>query len=103
VNILFVIDRDPTFVSLFYQGTMLKKSFGLLFFLRKPKNYKSGPIPIYLKLTVDGLSKELSAKRKRLVADWNAASGRLTGKKESVKELNYYLDSLEQKVYQALS
>jgi hypothetical protein len=72
-----------------------------LFFLRKPKNYKSGPIPIYLTLTVDGLSKELSAKRKRLVADWNAASGRLTGKKESVKELNYYLDSLEQKVYQA--
>jgi hypothetical protein len=80
---------------------MLEKSFGLLFFLRKPKNYTSGPIPIYLKLTVDGQSKELSAKRKCLAADWNAASGRLIGKKESVKELNYYLDSLEQKVYQA--
>jgi hypothetical protein len=77
---------------------MLEKSFGLLFFLRKPKSCTSGPSPIYLKLTVDGLSKELSAKRKCLAADWNAGSGRLVGKKESVKELNFYLDSLEQKV-----
>lgn len=80
---------------------MLEKSFGLLFFLRKPKNYRSGPLPIYLKLTVDGSPKELSAKRKCLPADWNAASGRVIGKKESVRELNHYLDSLEQKVYQA--
>lgn len=80
---------------------MLEKSFGLLFFLRKPKNYKSGPLPIYLKLTVDGSPKELSAKRKCLPADWNAASGRVTGKKESTRELNHYLDSIEQKVYQA--
>ena len=80
---------------------MLEKSFGLLFFLRKPKNYKSGPLPIYLKLTVDGAAKELSAKRKCLPAEWNAASGRAAGKKESAKELNHFLDSLEQKVYQA--
>jgi hypothetical protein len=72
-----------------------------LFFLRKPKNYKSGPLPIYLKQTVNGSPKELSAKRKCLPADWNAASGRVNGKKESARELNQYLDSLEQKVYQA--
>jgi hypothetical protein len=80
---------------------MLEKSFGLLFFLRKPKNYRCGPLPIYLKVTVDGSPKELSAKRKCLPANWNAASGRVIGKKESVKELHHYLDSLEHKVYQA--
>jgi hypothetical protein len=80
---------------------MLEKSFGLLFFLRKPKNYKFGPLPIYLKITVDGSAKELSAKRKCLPSDWSAASGRAKGTKEIVRELNHYLDSLEQKVYQA--
>ncbi len=33
---------------------MLEKSFGLLFFLKQPKNYKKGPMYIYIKITVNG-------------------------------------------------
>lgn len=33
---------------------MLEKSFGLLFYLEKPKNYVQGPIMVYLRITVDG-------------------------------------------------
>jgi len=80
---------------------MLEKSFGLLFFMRKPKNYKNGLLPIYLKITVDGQPKELSAKRKWDPAKWNTAAGRVLGTKEESKEVNYYLDSLEFKVYEA--
>lgn len=80
---------------------MLEKSFGLLFFMRKPKNYKNGLLPIYLKITVDGQPKELSAKRKWDPAKWNTAAGRALGTKEESRELNYYLNSLELKVYEA--
>lgn len=80
---------------------MLEKSFGLLFFMRKPKNYQTGPLPIYLRITVDGGSKELSTKRKCDPLFWSSKSGRATGKKESVKELNSYLDALEQMVFHA--
>ncbi|NVM66773.1 site-specific recombinase XerD [Mucilaginibacter sp. SG538B] len=80
---------------------MLEKSFGLLFFMRRPKNYQTGPLPIYLKITVDGYSKELSTKRKCDPSFWSSESGRAMGKKESVKELNSYLDALEQTVFQA--
>jgi hypothetical protein len=80
---------------------MLEKSFGLLFFMRKTKNYKTGPLPIYLKITIDGAATELSSKRKCEPSQWSGKSGRAIGNKESVKELNHYLDSLEQKVFQA--
>lgn len=31
---------------------MLEESFGLLFYLKKPKNYSKGQLPIYLRITV---------------------------------------------------
>lgn len=80
---------------------MLEKSFGLLFFLKQTKNQKDDLMFIYLKITVDGKSTELSTKRKCAQSRWNPGVGREIGNKESTKELNYYLDSLEQLVYQA--
>jgi hypothetical protein len=57
---------------------MLDKSFGLCFYLKKPKNYVKGPVPIYLRITVDGVTKELSAKRACEPIRWNASSGNLS-------------------------
>jgi hypothetical protein len=50
---------------------------------------------------VDGKSKELSTKRKCEASKWNSHAGRAIGNKESIKELNNYLDVLEHQVYQA--
>ena len=80
---------------------MLEKSFGLLFFMRKPKNHKSGQLPIYLKITVNGEPKELSVKRKWYPAKWSSEAGRALGNKEEAKALNLYLNLLEQKVHDA--
>lgn len=80
---------------------MLEKSFGLLFFLKQPRNYEQGPMYIYLRITVDGVSKELSVKRSRLPAKWSAKANRASGTKEDAKELNYYLDILQSKAYEA--
>jgi site-specific recombinase XerD len=80
---------------------MFEKSFGLLFFMRKPKNYENGPVAIYLKITVDGAAKELSTKRKCEPSLWSPKAGRAIGNKASVKELNSFLDVMEQSVYRA--
>lgn len=80
---------------------MLEKSFGLMFFLKQPKNLNETLRSIYVKITVDGKATELSTKRKCDLSRWNTVAGREKGNKESTKELNYYLDTLEQMVYQA--
>ncbi|MDR6943642.1 site-specific recombinase XerD [Mucilaginibacter pocheonensis] len=79
----------------------MEKSFGLMFFLKQPKNQNETLRFIYVKITVDGKATELSTKRKCELSRWNTAAGRESGNKESTKELNYYLDTLEQMIYQA--
>ena len=80
---------------------MLEKSFGLLIFLKQPQHYTSGPMYIYLRITVDGTSKELSTKRLWEPARWNSKAAKAIGNKEDTKELNAYLDTLRNKVYEA--
>lgn len=72
-----------------------------MFFLKQPKNQKETLRSIYVKITVDGKATELSTKRKCELSRWNTGAGRESGTKESTKELNYYLDTLEQMIYQA--
>ena len=80
---------------------MLEKGFGLLFFLKHPRNYDGGPMYIYLRITVDGVPKELSAKRSWESSRWNSEANRASGNKEDAKELNHYLDVLQTKAYDA--
>lgn len=79
---------------------MLEKSFSLLFYLKKPKNYLKGIKPIYLRITVDGIPKEISTGRQCDPDRWNANSGRCNGTKEDAKSLNAFLDILQTKVYE---
>jgi site-specific recombinase XerD len=79
----------------------MEKSFGLLFYLKKPKNFKDGQRPVYLRITVNGVSSEICTKRKCDHFDWNSTAGRMDGKTEFAKSLNSYLDVLQRKVYEA--
>lgn len=79
---------------------MLEKSFSLLFYLKKPKNYVKGEMPIYLRITVDGIPKEISIVRSCDPSKWNNSAGRCNGTKENVKTLNSFLDTLQTKVYE---
>jgi hypothetical protein len=80
---------------------MLKKSLGLLFFLKQPKNYDGRPMYIYLRITVDGIPKELPVKRSRDPARWNGKANRALGNKDDAKALNHYLDILQSQAYEA--
>ena len=80
---------------------MLEKSFSILFYLKKPKKYVNGPLPIYLRLTVDGRPKELSLTRTWDAKRWNKESCRPAGSREDAKTLNEFLDMIQSKVYDA--
>ena len=80
---------------------MLEKSFGLHFFLKQSKKETGSARYVYLRITVDGQSKELSTKRLWAVSRWNTAFGRAEGTKEDARELNAYLDTIHHKVLQA--
>jgi integrase len=76
---------------------MLEQSFGLTFFL-KSSSKESKERTIYLRVTVDGVPKETSTKRKWDSMRWNQKLERASGTKEDAKAVNLFLDSLAAKV-----
>lgn len=80
---------------------MLGKNFSLLFYLKKPKTYQRGDMPIYMRITVEGLVKELTTSRKCDPELWDQKSERAYGKGEFIKELNNHLATLKVKVFEA--
>ena len=72
----------------------------LLFYLKKPKNYSMGLVPIYLRITVSNKRAEISTGKEVLLERWNSAAGRTLGTKEDAKILNSYLDTLQAKVHE---
>ena len=98
---------------------MIPKSFGLLFYLKKQHGDKKVNRPIYIRITVDGVLKEMSIKRSWDPTRWNSKTGRaivskLTAGRQSASKqtlpptpddeaqvLNAYLDTLQAKVHEA--
>jgi len=73
----------------------MKTNFSLLFYLKKPKNYLNGVVPVYLRITVNGKPVEISAGRKCTLALWNAKAGHMEGTKAEVKMFNAYMDKMK--------
>lgn len=78
---------------------MLESSFGLTFFLKVPRK-KSNLRYIYLRITVDGIPKETSTKRKWDITRWDQKAERAIGTKEDSKIINFFLTAIETKVNQ---
>ncbi|WP_182954680.1 phage integrase SAM-like domain and Arm DNA-binding domain-containing protein [Pedobacter gandavensis] len=70
------------------------------FFLKKPKNYQEGPLPVYLRITVDGKREELTAGRTCEPENWNQSTGMMKGNRQEVRTFNQLLDSLQHKLYE---
>jgi integrase len=79
----------------------MKTPFSLLFYLKKPKVYQSGPVPVYLRITVEGKRAETTSGRECDPIQWNSISGRVKGNREQNRTLNSYLDNLKSQVYEA--
>ena len=77
----------------------MEKSFSLLYFLKQsgnePKKY------IYLRITVDGHPVELSTKKQWWESRWDQEKGRASGVKQDAQEVNFFLDTIENKVFKS--
>ena len=79
----------------------MNKTIKALFILRKQSKVADMQ-PIYLRITVDGQSVEISVQRSCDPEKWDQRSGRVIGqKKESTRQLNHFLDVLQGKVFEA--
>ncbi|TFF33487.1 site-specific integrase [Mucilaginibacter psychrotolerans] len=78
----------------------MRTTLSLLFSLRKPKNYQSGEMPIYLRITVDGQRTEMAISRKCDPERWDAVTGRAIGSKTESRTLNAYLDDIQFKIHE---
>lgn len=80
---------------------MLEKSFGLFYFLKQPKTSKRPNHYVYLRITVNGVCRDISIKRYWPADRWDQSTGRAIGAKLDAKNLNAYMETLSAKVYQA--
>ena len=77
----------------------MKQHFKFLFFLKKGKSSKSGILPIYARITIDGQRIEWSIQRSCPPSRWNRQTGRAIGTKSESSELNSYLDVIQNSIY----
>jgi site-specific recombinase XerD len=81
---------------------MLETSFGLIFFLRKPRPENAeGTHYLYCRITVNGSAKEFSLKHLWHPSRWSFRAGRANGSKQDARTLNAYIDSITSKIYEA--
>lgn len=78
----------------------MRTQVNLLFYLKKRATYKSGPVAIYLRFTVEGQRTEVSTGKTCEPARWNGQAGQANGSKEDVRVLNMYLDTLQAKAHE---
>lgn len=79
----------------------MNKTFNLLFLIKKSKTKANGTTPIYLRITIDGIPKEIATKRYLLPELWNSKLQKAIGNSVEVKALNMYLKTFEQEIYNA--
>lgn len=79
----------------------MEKNFGCFFYLKKKHKDEVGEISIYLRITVDSTCSEISTKRRCFTQSWNVSAGRAEGRTDYAKSINSYLDTLQQKVFEA--
>lgn len=76
----------------------MRRTFSVLFFIRKTKLLKSGETNILMRITVNGQYKEDLTQRTVIPKLWDQKKGRTTGKNPTCIEINRHLDNLRAKL-----
>jgi site-specific recombinase XerD len=79
---------------------MSRKSFTVLFFLRKGKLLKNGEAPICVRITVNGRPNDILIKRSASVNLWDQAKEKIRGSSRTAMEINRYIESVRMRLYQ---
>lgn len=73
-------------------------NFQCALLFEETKNYQTGSVPVYMRITVNGKRSELTSGRECEPSQWMPSAGRMRGTKEHVKTFNNYLDTLRAQV-----
>ncbi len=76
----------------------MKSNYYLLFYLRKPKNYKDGDMAIYMRITVNGRRADISIGRTCDPIRWNKNGGNVLGSKAEYKAINNYIETIRHNI-----
>lgn len=79
----------------------MNAKISILFYAKRAKTSVAGLVPIYLRITIDGVRLEISSKRFVVPEKWSKEQNRMKGSSEEARSLNAYLDILKAKVHDA--
>jgi len=79
---------------------MKKKTFAILFYVKRTKLLKNGEAPVFMRITVDALRAEMSIQRSINLSEWieKKCCAKPTNPKN--RELNHYLEHIRHRLYE---
>lgn len=78
----------------------MNTKLSILFYVKRAKANSAGQIPIYLRLTVNGIRLEFSVKRYVSHEKWSTAQNKMKGNSEESRSVNTFLDIMKARVYE---
>ena len=78
----------------------MKHKMSILFYVKSSKAAKNGLLPIYQRITINGVRIELSTSRFVEISKWNTSAGKIKGNSEEARLINSHLDLLKIKIYE---
>ena len=79
---------------------MKKKTFAILFYVKRTKLLKNGEAPIFMRITVDAIREEIGIQRSINLSEWieKKCCAKPTNSKN--RELNHYLEHIRHRLYE---
>jgi site-specific recombinase XerD len=74
---------------------MKRASFGVLFFIKRAKKHKNGKLPVYARITINGLRAEFVVQASVEEILWDNKLGKVNGTSKQAKEVNTFLESVK--------
>ena len=78
---------------------MKKKTFAILFYVKRTKLLRNGEAPIFMRITVDTLRTEMSIQRSINLSEWIEKKGCAKSTNPKNRELNHYLEFIRYELY----
>jgi site-specific recombinase XerD len=77
----------------------METKLSILFYSKTSKKNKDGLVPIYLRVTINGVRFEQTTQRYISPEKWSVDTGHAKGNTEEARSVNSFLDALKQRVY----
>jgi len=72
---------------------MVTNVLAVRFFVKRDKE-SNGMVPVYVRISVDGRSVDVSVKRRVMTSNWDCARESLMGTRSEAKQFNSYLETI---------